>query len=88
MGGFVTAKEFHEIWWIYSDQREEWAGLRLAHFRKATNSGALLVIITSEIDRHRNGVRIWDDVKDREGWRKVMQVPIPTADEIRAALAH
>lgn len=76
---------FHEIWWIYSDGDKEWNGLRLAHFRK-TVQGDVIVYIQGEVDRRRLGPRVWDDIKGREGWQKIMQVPIPTADQIRAAL--
>lgn len=77
--------EFHEIWWIFSDRSEEWGGLRIAHFRKASR-GELLVIMTGEVDQSRLGVRIWDDVAPREGWHKVAQIIPPTAEQIREAL--
>lgn len=76
---------FHEIWWIYSEGEAEWTGLRIAHFSK-TVQGDLIVIITGEIDRHRLGLRIWDDIKDREGWHKVLQITPPSREQIRAAM--
>lgn len=77
---------FHEIWWIYSEGPDEWTGLRIAHFSKTTK-GDMLVAITGEADRRRFGLRIWDDVKVREGWHKVLQITPPTREQIREALA-
>lgn len=75
-------QEFHEVWWIHSGHDEMWAGLRIAHFRKSMD-GALIVIITGE-PPDRTGLRIWDDIAKREGWRKVRQIAIPTREEIDA----
>jgi hypothetical protein len=81
----MTDDDFHEIWWIYSDVVDaEWAGLRMAHFRKV--DGQTVVIIQGEMDHRRIGVRFWHDVAKRERWRKVEQIPIPTAERIRDAL--
>jgi hypothetical protein len=85
----LPAHEFHEIWWIFSQGEHEWCGLRIAHFRKASSSNGGtddIVVIQGEVDPRRVGVRIWDDIKDREGWRKVKQIAIPDADEIAAAI--
>lgn len=76
--------DFHEIWWIYSPAKDEWGGLRIAHFRKTLN-GYEVVIIQGEIDQRRLGVRIWDDIKDRERWVKVEQIKVPTKAAILAA---
>lgn len=76
---------FHEIWWIYSEGPEEWTGLRIAHFSKSVQ-GVLMVVITGEVDRRRIGLRIWDDIKDREGWYKVAQITPPSREDIRNAL--
>lgn len=77
--------DFHEIWWIYSQAIEEWSGLRIAHFRK-TGNDVVIVIIQGEIDKRRVGVRVWDDIKDRERWIKVAQIAIPTPGEVMAAI--
>lgn len=74
---------FHQVWWIFSDADEEWAGLRLAHFRKVDET--LVVVISGEVDRDRVGVRIWEDIAPRERWRKIVEVPIPTREQIEAA---
>lgn len=78
--------DFHEIWWIYSEGPEEWTGLRIAHFSK-TVQGVLIVVIIGEVDRWRLGPRIWDDIHEREGWHKVLQITPPSREQIRAALA-
>lgn len=81
----VPHADFHEVWWIYSPNiRQEWAGLRVAHFRKSTN-GELLVIINGEIDQRRIGMRIWTDIQETELWYRVKQIPIPTLIDIMAA---
>jgi hypothetical protein len=78
----IPASEFHEIWWIYSPMvRQEWAGLRIAHFRKTMN-GTLFCIIQGEIDQRRVGMRIWEDIERSELWYKVKQIPIPSLAEI------
>lgn len=76
--------DFHEVWWIFSAREEEWAGLRIAHFRKASN-GPLIVIITGEL-AHRTGPRDWETVCAREGWHRIVQIAIPDAETVRAAL--
>lgn len=89
----IPHEDFHEIWWIYSAARDitaggleyEWAGLRIAHFRKTVN-GTLIFFIQGEVDRRRIGVRIWDDVSQREGWHKVQQIEQPSPDAIRQAM--
>lgn len=79
-------RNFHEVWWIYSPVNgKEWAGLRVAHFRKTSNGEALLVIITNESDPHRIGVRAWEDIQRNEFWYKVKQIEIPTMMEILGA---
>jgi hypothetical protein len=78
-------EDFHEIWWIYSPAEDaEWAGLRIAHFRK-TADGHLFVFIQGELPK-RVGPRLWEDITVREQWVKVKQILVPTTDEIRAAL--
>ena len=78
-------EDFHEIWWIYSPERHEWGGLRIAHFRKSVD-GAVLVIISGETDKRRIGVRIWEDVGPREGWVKVKQIAVPSSAEVKFAI--
>jgi hypothetical protein len=80
----VKHEDFHEVWWIFS-HAEPFGGLRLSHFRKTAN-GELVIVITGEIDKSRMGVRIWDDIKVREGWAKVAQVPIPNYAQIINAM--
>lgn len=81
-------REFHEVWWIYSDHDEPWAGRRIAHFRKSAPNGDLVVVISGEADRRRVGLRIWDDVRAREGWIKVKQIEMPSEAEIARALTE
>lgn len=69
-------EEFHEVWWIASRRKEPWAGLRIAHFRKAVD-GTLICIIPGDTPE-RTGIRIWSDISEREGWKMVQQIPIPT----------
>lgn len=78
-------EDFCEVWWIYSPDRHAWGGLRIASFRK-TVQGALVFIIHAETDASRIGLRIWDDVSEREGWVQVKQIDIPTDNEIAAAV--
>jgi hypothetical protein len=81
----VPHADFHEVWWIYSPiNGKEWAGLRIAHFRKTVN-GVLVCVIQGEIDHTRFGVRVWEDIQQSELWYKVKQVPIPTFIEVMAA---
>ncbi|MCK1670331.1 hypothetical protein [Bradyrhizobium sp. 150] len=81
----VPHADFHEVWWIYSPiNGKEWAGLRIAHFRKTTN-GVLICTIANEIDPRRIGVRVWEDIQQSELWYKVKQVPIPNLVEVMAA---
>lgn len=75
---------FHEVWWIHSDRKASWAGLRIAHFRKASD-GTPVVIITGE-PPDRNGIRIWHNIAAREGWVQVQQIPIPTPAEVAEAV--
>lgn len=74
-----------EFWWIYTEARETWAGLRLATFPESF--GEQIVLIHNE-PPHRQGPRIWSHVQDAEGWFKVAQVPIPNMDMIAAALVR
>lgn len=78
-------EDFHEVWWIYSPERHAWGGLHLAHFRKSIQ-GNLLVLILGEVDHRRVGLRVWDDITEREGWVQVKQIKIPTNDEITMAI--
>jgi hypothetical protein len=77
-------EDFHEVWWIFS-HNPEFGGLRLAHFRK-TNDGTLIVVITGELDSARVGLRIWNDIKVREGWAKIKRIPVPSAAEVTNAM--
>jgi hypothetical protein len=74
---------FHEVWWIYSAEKNEWGGLRTAHFKK-TPKGELIVFITTERDPRRVG--LWDDIAAREGWIKIKQIPFPSHTDIIVAL--
>ncbi len=40
---------FHEVWWIYAAEANQWGGLRIAHFKK-TDKGELIFFITAETD--------------------------------------
>lgn len=84
MSGILN-EDFHEVWWIYSPERHEWGGLRIAHFRKTVN-GTLIAIMLGEADPHRIGPRIWDDVATREGWVKVKPIALPDAADVDAAI--
>ena len=79
--------DFHEIWWIYSAEKTEWGGLRIAHFRRAANSDELIVFIQGELP-NRIGPRIWSDIRHREKWHKIKQIPIPTANMIREGMKN
>lgn len=80
----VPHADFHEVWWIYSPiNNKEWAGLRVAHFRKTVN-GVLICVIQDEIDQKRFGLRVWEDIQRTELWYRVKQIPIPTMIEIMA----
>jgi len=81
----IMNADFHEVWWIYSPERHEWGGLRIAHFRK-TMDGMVLVIIAQETNKRRIGFRVWDEIAPREGWVKVKQIQMPTRAEVDAAL--
>jgi hypothetical protein len=76
-------EEFHEVWWIFS-KNEDYGGLRVAHFRKSVH-GVMLIIISNE-QRNRMGARIWDDIRDREGWVRVKQIEVPTKVDVTAAI--
>jgi hypothetical protein len=81
----IPHADFYEVWWIYSPiNGKEWAGLRIAHFRKSVD-GSLVVVITGEIDQRRVGMRVWEDIQQSELWYKVKQIPIPNLVEIMAA---
>lgn len=69
-------EEFHEVWWIASKHKEPWAGLRIAHFRKAVD-GTLVFFVLGE-PPERMGLRVWNDVSKREGWTMIQQIPIPS----------
>jgi hypothetical protein len=71
-----------ELWFIYSPADEPWAGLRVATFVKTIGSiGFDVVIIHNELPE-RLGPRIWDDIVEREQWRKVKVIEIRTMSEI------
>lgn len=72
-------ENFHEVWWIFSDAEEHWAGLRIAHFRKI--DGIEFVLIQGELPE-RIGLRHWQGIRGPERWHKVARIPIPTAAEI------
>jgi hypothetical protein len=79
-------KPFQEVWWIYSPVNGvSWAGLRIAYFQKASNTGELLVCITNETDHRRMGLRTWTDIIAKEQWYKVKRIDIPTSLEIITA---
>jgi hypothetical protein len=81
----IPHADFHEIWWIYSPiNGREWAGLRIAQFRKST-AGDDIVIIQGELDQRRIGPRLWQDIRQTECWYKVQQIPIPSIVQIMAA---
>lgn len=71
-----TLPEEKEVWWIHSDHSDYWAGLRIAVFSKARNDNTDLFIILGDLGP-RCGVRIWDDVSRREGWRKIERITVP-----------
>jgi hypothetical protein len=82
---------FHEVWWIFSLGRgpnglgEPWGGLRIGHFHKTVDFTEV-VFINGETDRRRIGMRIWDDIAEREGWVKVAKIAVPSDDDIKHAL--
>lgn len=80
----IQNADFHEVWWIYAQERHPWGGARIAHFRK-TADGTLIMFIPGET-RDRTGPRVWEDATAREGWVKVRQIPFPTTAEIEAAV--
>lgn len=66
-----------EVWWIHSKKY----GLRIAHFGSARGSdGAVEIFFILGDTINRTGVRIWDDVSKREGWRKIERIPVPKVD--------
>ena len=71
----IPNEDFHEVWWIFADPKHSYGGLRIAHFRMTTD-GVLIFLICDE-PPGRKGPRIWDNVREREGWRKIEQIPIP-----------
>lgn len=75
-----------DLWFIYSPVNEAWGGLRLAVFAKPRNEPHTeIVTILGEI-RGRIGIRIWQDIEEREQWVKVKRIEQPTAEEIAAAM--
>jgi hypothetical protein len=68
-------EERKEVWWIFSKQDAEWAGLRMATF--VYNPGQPVVFIIHNDYGDRLGVRIWEDVSEREGWSKIERIPLP-----------
>jgi hypothetical protein len=79
----ASNEDLQEFWWIFSPSEEEWGGLRLAAFRKAS-TGPIFFLIANELPQ-RTGLRDWESVSEREGWRKVMRVPMPTQEDIASA---
>ena len=68
-----------EFWWIYSDQDEPWAGLRIAVFSDAASmDGPVDIFMIFGETQERTGIRDWRSVSEREGWRKVEQIKVPT----------
>jgi hypothetical protein len=65
-----------DYWWIASDHAEEWAGLRIACFLPRQADQPQLIGILGEVP-FRSGVRVWDDIVQREGWRKIEQISVP-----------
>ena len=77
--------DYREVWFIFSPREESWANLRIATFTRPMNVPSLdLVVIHNEIGS-RVGVRVWPDIVKSEGWFKVRQIEVPTADDVRAA---
>jgi hypothetical protein len=76
--------EFREVWFIYSPHNAPWANLRLATFTKGA-SGAEFVVIHNDIGP-RFGVRVWDDIRETEGWFKVRKVDVPSVADVMSAL--
>jgi hypothetical protein len=79
----IRENDFHEVWWIWSDQSHDYGGLRVAHFHKTMN-GTLIFMISDE-PLERRGIRIWDDISAREGWTRIAQIAVPTPEMIIAA---
>lgn len=80
---FEANAAFHEIWWIFSDQKEPWAGLRIAHYRKTVNGEDIVFIAGETADRL--GPRT-TDAMEREGWVKVKRIILPTPSEVMEAI--
>jgi len=86
MTTFDVTEEVREVWFIYSPRNEPWANLRIATFTRANNDPHLeLVVIHNEGDRHRLGVRVWQDIVKTELWFKVRKIEVPTTAEVMAA---
>jgi len=76
--------EFHQIWWIFSESKQSWGGLRIAHFRKTTD-GTLIFFIAAE-PPDRMGPRLWEEISNREGWVQVKQIMLPSVEEVKIAI--
>lgn len=81
-----------EVWWVYSQRPEAWAGLRIAHFgvvslddRKMNAIGVTPFFILGEVP-HRGGIRVWENASKREGWVKVRRIDVPTKAACLAAM--
>jgi hypothetical protein len=76
----------NQLWFIYSQAGEPWAGLRIATFVKSIGSPVFdIVLIHNELPE-RMGPRIWDDIAEREQWRKVKVIELPTMSEVAEAM--
>jgi hypothetical protein len=70
-----------EMWFIFTHRKESWGNLRVATFVKS-NTGRMDVVFIHNEPPERTGPRVWDDIVEREGWFKVRQIEVPTAEEV------
>lgn len=70
-----------EVWWIYTKRKEPWAGLRIAHFGWTSDEPPIEIFFILGDYEDRMGIRIWNEVSQREGWRKVAQIAVPMIAE-------
>lgn len=75
-----------DLWFIYSPLDETWAGVRIAAFSKTINATPVDVVTILGEMPYRIGVRVWQDIEEREKWVKVKRIETPTADEIARAM--
>lgn len=72
--------KMHGYWWIHSEKDEYWAGLRIAVFIMSGDV-ELFSILNEPPDRQ--GLRVWEDVSQREGWRKLEKIEPPAGFRYR-----